>query len=84
MYLLAPQKPKHKLWKKGKLIDQKCPVKRKDIWSLRVKLEMKSRHERDLAMFNLVIDSTLRASDLVKVKGVSVGGKLLKRAIIIQ
>ena len=71
---------------KGKLIGQKSPLKRKDIWTLRVKLELTPKHERGLAMFNLAIDSKLRASDLVKlkVKDISVGERILKRAMIIQ
>lgn len=84
MYLLEPPKPKHEPWNKGKLIGQKSPLKRKDIWTLRVKLELTPKHERGLAMFNLAIDSKLRASDLVKVKDISVGGRILKRAMIIQ
>ncbi len=86
MYLLEPPKPKHEPWNKGKLIGQKSPLKRRDIWTLRVKLELTPKHERGLAMFNLAIDSKLRASDLVKlkVKDISVGGKMLKRAMIIQ
>lgn len=86
MYLLEPPKPKHEPWNKGKIIGQKSPLKRKDIWTLRVKLELTPKHERGLAMFNLAIDSKLRASDLVKLKlkDISVGGKILKRAMIIQ
>ena len=86
MYLLEHPKQKHEPWNKGKLIGQKSPLKRKDIWTLRVKLELTPKHERGLAMLNLAIDSKLRASDLVKLKlkDVSVGGKILKRAMIIQ
>ena len=86
MYLLEAPKPKPAPWNKGILVGQKSPLKRKDIWSLRVRLEMTPNHERDLAMFNLAIDCKLRASDLVKLKlkDVSVGGNLLKRAMIIQ
>ncbi len=86
MHLLEPPKTVNEPWNKGKLVGQKCPLKRRDIWALRVRLEMTPNHDRDLAMFNLAIDSKLRASDLVKlrVKDVSIGGKLLKRTMIIQ
>jgi integrase len=86
MYLLVPAKLVNEPWNKRKLVGQKCPLKRKDIWALRVRLEMTPIHDRDLAMFNLAIDSKLRASDLVKlrVKDASIGGKLLKRTMIIQ
>jgi hypothetical protein len=52
-------------WNKGKLVSQKVPLKLKEIWAVRVRLQLASRH-RDLALFNLAIDSKLRASDLVK------------------
>jgi len=52
-------------WNKGKLVGQKAPLKLKEIWAIRVRLQLASRH-RDLALFNLAIDSKLRACDLVK------------------
>ncbi|MHB8551952.1 MAG: tyrosine-type recombinase/integrase, partial [Acidiferrobacterales bacterium] len=51
-------------WNKGKLIGQKPPLKPKDIWALRIHLQ-KEHQVRDLALFNLVIDSKLRGCDLV-------------------
>ena len=30
-------------WNKGKIVGQKAPFKRKDIWALRVRLRMESR-----------------------------------------
>lgn len=51
-------------WNKGKLVGQKTPLKLKEIWAIRVRLEM-SESLRDLALFNLAIDSKLRACDLV-------------------
>jgi hypothetical protein len=50
-------------WNKGKLVGQKAPFKLKEIWAIRVRLQLASRH-RDLALFNLAIDSKLRACDL--------------------
>jgi len=51
-------------WNKGKLVGQKPPLKPKDIWAIRIHLQ--NEHQvRDLAMFNLAIDSKLRGCDLV-------------------
>ncbi|MFK7997681.1 MAG: hypothetical protein AB8B87_26380 [Granulosicoccus sp.] len=52
---------------KGKLVGQKLPLKIKEIWAIRVRLQLASIR-RDLALFNLAIDSKLRGSDLVKIK----------------
>ena len=51
-------------WNKGKLIGQKPPLKPKDIWTIRIQLQ-NSQQIRDLAMFNLAIDSKLRGCDFV-------------------
>jgi hypothetical protein len=52
-------------WNKGKLVGQKAPFKLKEIWAIRVRLQLADRR-RELALFNLAIDSKLRACDLVK------------------
>ena len=72
-------------WNKGKLVGQKPPLKVKEIWAIRVRLQLSHRH-RDLAMFNLAIDSKLRGSDLVKIKLSDIfnGGSVAKRAMIMQ
>src|ERR1700730_4615081 len=54
-------------WNKGRLVGQKRPLKPKDVWTIRVRLQMEKRR-RDLAMFNLAIDSKLRGCDLVRLK----------------
>ncbi len=54
-------------WNKGKLVGQKAPLKLKDIWAIRVRLQL-AKHTRDLGLFNLAIDSNLRACDLVKLR----------------
>ena len=46
-------------WNKGKLVGQKAPLKQEQIWSIRIRLEM-SKKLRDLALFNLALDSKLR------------------------
>jgi integrase len=72
-------------WNKGKLIGQKPPLKLHEIWSNRIRLEMADRI-RDLALFNLAIDSKLRSCDLVKlrVSDIAHGKHILKRAMVMQ
>lgn len=72
-------------WNKGKLIGQKAPLKLKEIWAIRIRLEL-SKHIRDLALFNLAIDSKLRGCDLVKLKvsNISHGDRVSSRAIVMQ
>jgi len=72
-------------WNKGRLLGQKLPLKPKEVWSIRVRLQMGGA-KRELAMFNLAIDSKLRASDLVslKVSDVSAGGRPKDRGVVIQ
>ena len=72
-------------WNKGRLIGQKCPLKPKDVWTIRVRLELEGRR-RDLAMFNLAIDSKLRGCDLVRLRidEVCAGGRVRDRATIVQ
>jgi hypothetical protein len=50
-------------WNKYKLTGQKPPLKLREIWAIRIRLQLGAR-TRDLAMFNLAIDSKLRACDL--------------------
>ena len=72
-------------WNKGRLIGQKLPLKLQEIWSIRIRLQLAQRI-RDLALFNLAIDSKLRGCDLVglKVNDVCHGSGVLKRAMIVQ
>ena len=72
-------------WNKGKLVGQKLPLKLKDIWAIRVRLQLSDR-TRELALFDLAIDSKLRACDLVKlrVKDVSHGDYIAARTIVMQ
>ena len=75
----------HSPWNKGKLVGQKAPLKLKDIWAIRIRLQLAERR-RELAMFNLAIDSKLRACDLVglKVRDVCHGSAVARRAIVMQ
>jgi integrase len=72
-------------WNKGKIVGQKAPFKVRDIWALRVRLSMGGR-ARELALFNLGIDSKLRGCDLValKVRDVCHGDQVATRATIMQ
>ncbi len=72
-------------WNKGKLIGAKPPLLARHVWSIRTRLQIEGR-TRDLAMFNLAIDSKLRGCDLVgmKVEDVAPNGYGLARATIRQ
>lgn len=72
-------------WNKGKLVGQKLPLKLKEIWAIRVGLQL-APNRRDLALFNLAIDSKLRGSDLVKMKvsDISNAGVVTARAMVLQ
>jgi integrase len=74
-----------KPWNKGRLIGQKPPLKLHEIWSIRIRLELADKI-RDLAIFNLAIDSKLRSCDLVKlrVSDIAHGRHILKRAMVMQ
>jgi integrase len=72
-------------WNKGKLIGPKPPLKPKEIWAIRIQLQ-NAHLIRDLAMFNLAIDSKLRGCDLVnlRVRDIAHGGQVLTRAMVVQ
>ena len=72
MYLLTHTQQNHTPWNKGKLIGQKPPFKLKEIWAIRIRLQLANRI-RDLALFNLAIDSKLRGCNLVKLRVLDVG-----------
>ncbi len=85
MYSLLQHKPKKAPWNKGKLVGQKPPLKLKEIWAIRIRLQIDEKR-RDLALFNLAIDSKLRACDLLKlrVSDVSQGNRVASRAMVMQ
>jgi integrase len=72
-------------WNKGKLVGQKAPLKLRDIWAIRVRLQISNR-ARELALFNLAIDCKLRGCDLVQlhVRDVSHGERMASRAMVMQ
>ena len=63
----AEQKTRRVPWNEGKLVGAKPPLKPSHVWSIRTKLQMMGR-KRDLALFNLAIDSKLRGCDVVAVR----------------
>jgi len=72
-------------WNKGKLIGQKLPLKLQEIYAVRIRLQLRGKL-RDLALFNLAIDSKLRGCDLVKltVRDISYGDNISHRGMIVQ
>jgi integrase len=85
MFQLIKCNPDQVPWNKGKLVGQKLPLKLQEIWAIRIRLQLNGRC-RDLALFNLAIDSKLRACDLLnlRVSDVMVGGRIGSRAMIMQ
>ncbi|VIO76091.1 Tyrosine recombinase XerC [Bradyrhizobium ivorense] len=80
-----PAVSKHVPWNKGKIVGAKPPLRPKHVWSIRTKLQIEGR-TRDLALFNVAIDSKLRGCDVValKVDDVAPGGYTADRAIVRQ
>ena len=72
-------------WNKGKLVGRKAPLKLRDIWAIRVRLQLR-QESRELALFNLAIDSKLRACDLValRVWDARLGVTIAARVTVVQ
>jgi integrase len=72
-------------WNKGKLVGQKAPLRLKEIWAIRIRLQLAER-TRELALFNLAVDSKLRSCDLVtlRVRHITHGERITARAIVMQ
>ena len=72
-------------WNKARLIGQKRPLKPKDVWAIRARLQLE-RRKRDLALFNLAIDSKLRGCDLVRLKldDICASGRVRERGTVVQ
>lgn len=77
--------PKRRPWNKGKLTGAKPPLRPKHVWAIRTQLQLQGRI-RDLAMFNLAIDSKLRGCDVValRVEDVAPNGYAVDRAMVRQ
>ncbi|HEV7257769.1 MAG TPA: tyrosine-type recombinase/integrase [Bosea sp. (in: a-proteobacteria)] len=85
MDIQAQNQLPHQAWNLGRIIGPKPPLKPKHIWALRTRLQHEGR-TRDLAMFNLAIDSKLRGCDLVRLRvgDVVLGGTVRLRTAIVQ
>ena len=81
----ATNTPTKILWNEGKIVGQKAPLKLKDIWAIRIRLQLGHR-TRELALFDLGLDSKLRACDLVRlrVRDSCHGDRMSTRAIVTQ
>jgi len=77
--------PTRKAWNRGRIIGQKRPLQPKHVWAIRVRLEI-ATNTRDLALFNMAVDSKLRGCDLVRlmVSDVFVAGRMKERTSILQ
>ena len=82
---LPAVKAKRNAWNKGRLIGQKRPLLPKQVWAIRARLELAGNF-RDLALFNLAIDSKLRGCDLVKLRAgdLVVSDRVRERVTIVQ
>jgi len=65
-------------WNKNKLVGQKRPLTLQQIWEIRVRLEL-NKDPKELALFNLGIDSKLRGCDLVSLRVRDIGLNRLRR-----
>ena len=85
MLYLEHDKPHHIPWNKGKITGQKPPLKLNEVWAIRIRLQIADK-KRDLALFNLALDSKLRSCDLVKLKvsDVAHGTRIAKRSTVMQ
>jgi site-specific recombinase XerC len=83
--LLPALRPDRVAWNKGRIIGQKRPLLPRNVWSIRVRLEM-TVNARDLALFNLAVDSKLRGCDLVSIRVTDIfaAGHAKERASIVQ
>ena len=85
MLYLTHDKPHNIPWNKGKITGQKPPLKLNEVWAIRIRLQIANK-TRDLALFNLALDSKLRSCDLVKLKvsDVAHGARIAKRSTVMQ
>ena len=85
MLHLEHDKPHRIPWNKGKITGQKPPLKLNEVWAIRIRLQIADK-KRDLALFNLALDSKLRSCDLVKLKvsDVAHGTRIAKRSTVMQ
>ena len=77
--------PSRQAWNSGLIVGPKAPLRPKHIWEIRTRLKLAGR-TRDLALFNLAIDSKLRGCDVVKLRitDVMAGGGVRQRSTVVQ
>jgi integrase len=83
---LPPNKTRNPVLRhQRRLLGQKPPLKPKEVWAIRIRLQIKEK-QRDLALFNLAIDSKLRSCDLVALRDsdIFMAGSVRDRAVIVQ
>jgi len=82
---LPALKPKRHAWNRGRLIGKKRPLLAKQVWAIRARLEL-AGNLRDLAIFNLAVDSKLRGCDLVslRITDLVIGDRVRDRVTVIQ
>ena len=82
---ILPSASRFAPWNKGKLIGQKPPLKPHEVWAIRIRLQIAGR-VREVALFNLAVDSKLRSCDLVRirVRDVFHGAGVMSRAMVMQ
>lgn len=85
MDALAISAPQQAPWNKGKLVGPKPPLRLKEVWAIRIRLQLAKRI-RDLALFNLGVDSKLRGCDLIslRVSDITLGSRVANRATVFQ
>jgi len=83
--VVTEKSARRRAWNKDKIVGQKTPLRLQDIWAIRVRLQL-SKRVRDLALFNLAIDSKLRGCDLVKLRGqdVATAGRVAPHSSMMQ
>ena len=81
MHLAAETPARRPPWNKGKLVGAKPPLRPSHVWSIRTKLQIEAR-TRDIALFNLAIDSKLRGCDVVAVRVDDVAPNGAMRSIV--
>lgn len=83
--MTSKRKLRRKPWNKGKIVGQKAPLKLREIWAVRVRLQLRG-NLRDLALFNLAIDSKLRACDLLSLRVCDIAhdSHVNARAVVMQ
>ena len=81
----AAPTPKRVPWNKGKVVGSRPPLRQKHVWAIRTRLQLEQQ-VRDLALFNLAIDSKLRGCDVValRVEDVAPSGRAIERASVRQ